>query len=284
MRKNRIKNYVKNNSLFVCLLLGMFISLLYLVFIVDKEPAKEPPKVAHKIKNACALEKTVFEDLSVMAEKNYDVLNIMNQCKNYSPDILKLLSKNIETLDFVQDFPKMKDSKVLPKSVGTLKKGEIPLLIQWDKRWGYLPYGDRNIALNGCAPTALSMIISGLKQDSSITPKVIADFAYKKGYYVKGHGTDWGVMTAVAKEYGIKEHDRDASKESLLKELKLGRPLICSVKPGDFTTSGHYIVITGYKEGKFVVNDPNSLKNSEKLWTHKVLYPQISNVWSFSLK
>lgn len=284
MKKDKIIKYVKNNSFILCLLMGMLISLLYLMFMIPSEPVKETPKVIHKIENSCSLNKTVFNNLSNMAEKNYDVLNIMNQCKSYTPDILKLLSSDIDTLDFVQDYPKMKDSKALPKNVGTLSKGEIPLLIQWDKRWGYLPYGDRNIALNGCAPTSLSMVLSGLKQDPTITPNVIADYAYKNDYYVNAHGTDWDVMMATAKAFGIVGHDRDASKESMLKELSLGRPMICSVEPGDFTTVGHYIVITGYTDGKFVINDPNSLKNSEKLWTHEVLYPQISNVWSFSLK
>lgn len=52
----------------------------------------------------------------------------------------------------------------LPKAFGDdFVTGEIPALIQWDERWGYAPYGSETIiAVSGCGPTALSMVISGL--------------------------------------------------------------------------------------------------------------------------
>ncbi|MFR3386435.1 MAG: hypothetical protein ACLTST_08525 [Lachnospiraceae bacterium] len=31
-----------------------------------------------------------------------------------------------------------------------MPKGEIPLLLQWDERWGYAPYG-KSIVVSGCA-------------------------------------------------------------------------------------------------------------------------------------
>ena len=49
--------------------------------------------------------------------------------------------------------------------------------------------------------------------------------------------------------------------------------------PGDFTSTGHFIVLTGYKDGKISVNDPNSHKNSEKLWSYEDIKDQIMNLW-----
>ena len=63
--------------------------------------------------------------------------------------------------------------------------------------------------------------------------------------------------------------------------LKEGRPIICSMRPGDFTTTGHFIVITGIKDGQFTVNDPNSTERSNMLWDYDTLKPQISNLWAF---
>ena len=57
------------------------------------------------------------------------------------------------------------------------KKEDIPLLLQWDKRWGYAPYGNNNIAISGCAPTCLSMVIVGLTKDTAATPDVVASYA-----------------------------------------------------------------------------------------------------------
>ena len=40
-------------------------------------------------------------------------------------------------------------------------------------------------------------------------------------------------------------------------ELDAGRFLICAMKKGDFTAAGHFIVVYGYDESGFLVNDPN---------------------------
>ena len=50
--------------------------------------------------------------------------------------------------------------------------------------------------------------------------------------------------------------------------------------PGDFTTTGHFIVLVGYENGKIKVNDPNSIKNSEKEWTYEQIKDQIRNLWA----
>lgn len=78
---------------------------------------------------------------------------------------------------------------------------------------------------------------------------------------------------------------RGAVSEDYLREkLAAGTPLICSMWPGDFTTSGHFILLTGLDEaGRVVLNDPNSPKNSEKAWDMAELLPQIRAVWQFWL-
>ena len=50
--------------------------------------------------------------------------------------------------------------------------------------------------------------------------------------------------------------------------------------PGDFTSSGHYIVLTGYSDGAFSVNDPYSINNSNKKWTYEQIESQIKNIWA----
>ena len=38
--------------------------------------------------------------------------------------------------------------------------------------------------------------------------------------------------------------------------------------PGDFTTSGHFIVIYGHNFLGFKVYDPNSIERSERTWSY----------------
>ena len=68
--------------------------------------------------------------------------------------------------------------------------------------------------------------------------------------------------------------------ESAMKQaLDQGSVIISSMRPGDFTTTGHFILIRGYDEKGFLVNDPNSRKNSEKQWDYETLSGQIKGLW-----
>ena len=64
--------------------------------------------------------------------------------------------------------------------------------------------------------------------------------------------------------------------------LEKGGMIILSVGKGDFTVhSGHFIVVYGYKNGKFQVNDPFSYTNSSKLWDYTTLSNQTKNAWIY---
>lgn len=52
--------------------------------------------------------------------------------------------------------------------------------------------------------------------------------------------------------------------------------------PGDFTTTGHFILIRGYGKDGFYVNDPNHKSNSEKTWSFKELQKQIKCLWALA--
>lgn len=71
-------------------------------------------------------------------------------------------------------------------------------------------------------------------------------------------------------------------KKKITNALEEGNPVILAMGPGDFTTTGHYIVLTGVKDGKFQVNDPNSRLRSQKLWSYEELEDQIRNIWAIS--
>lgn len=58
-------------------------------------------------------------------------------------------------------------------------------------------------------------------------------------------------------------------------------PIICIMGAGDFTDDGHFIVFTEMKDGKLVINDPNSRINSAKLWEFEDIKNQIHNMWAY---
>lgn len=105
-----------------------------------------------------------------------------------------MLSRNPDMLDFVEGYPEKK-GQVFADSIGDVKKGEYPLLLQWDERWGYGDYGTSCVAVSGCAPTVISMAVAGLTGEDSITPYTVASYAQENGYYVPGSGTSWSLIS-----------------------------------------------------------------------------------------
>ena len=221
------------------------------------------------------------DQLAVRVATNEKYQKILDNSQAYPKSMLEWLIKNGELIDFIADYPEKKDDPPAD-SIGEVTQGQIPLLIQWDQRWGYQPYGDGMIADSGCGPTALAMVASGLRGDASITPFRIAQYAQENGYYVNGAGSSWELMTEACYQFGVAGNVIGLGEESVKGELLAGHPIICSVRAGDFTDGGHFIVLTSVQEDKIQVYDPNSIEKSSRLWDYAVLEPQIENLWSFT--
>ena len=214
-------------------------------------------------------------------DKRYN--KVIKNSKEYQSDVLKLLYNNTETLEFVlskSDFRMLGIFVKIDKECGN---GVIPMLQQWDPKWGWYNYGDSIIALNGCGPTSLAMVLSGLTGNDGINPMEISKYSDENGYHEKA-GTNWDLMTDVTEQYGVKGHRIDIKKETFENELNNGKPIICSVSKGYFTDEGHFIVIAGLKDGKLVIHDPNSISKSKKLWKFDDIKNQIKAAWSYSLE
>lgn len=159
--------------------------------------------------------------------------------------------------------------------------GEIPLFLQWDARWGYEQYGTDIMALNACGPTCMAMIYVGLTGDTTENPLSVAELCFENGYYYAGQGTSTEMITYGAGKLGLSSRRLSATSSAVLESLDAGRPVLVNVGPGDFTTYGHYIVLTGVAEnGEITVNDPNSPARSAKTWDLDRILEQSFSVWS----
>ena len=220
--------------------------------------------------------------LQNMAKNDSRAAFLLEHEAEYPREILKLASENAETLDFAADYL---EKKAVPctDSIGEVTKGTIPFLLQWDERWGYGAYGNGVIGINGCGPTCLAMVAAGLTGDDRLTPARVAAFAEENGYYVEGVGTKWTLMSEGAPAFGIQGQEMNPGKDAVMNSLEGGNPVICSMRPGDFTTTGHFIVLAGTENGKIIVYDPNSIDRSSRLWDYETLEYQINNLWKFFL-
>lgn len=223
----------------------------------------------------------LYRALHERAETDDAYSAILDNYDAYPEELLSALCSNPEMLPFVEGYL-ASDGKVHGGLTKEELDAKIPLLIQWDERWGYAPYGESNIALSGCAPTCLSMVVVSLTKDSSATPDQIADYAMQEGYYLQGTGTTWAIMTEGAAHYGVTGQELSLDEGVIMRHLQAGEPIICSMRPGDFTTAGHFIVLSGTVDGKIIVNDPNSRARSQVLWDYDTIASQIKNLWAFT--
>ncbi len=251
----------------------------------EKSPAKEEEPEEEKLEYVPTGDQKLDDAMVALIDSDVDreaVKTIMEDVEAYPYDLILMLSRNADMTDFVLGYPKYKGT-VSAGSIDSFKKGETPLLLQYDKRWGYGMYGDEIIAQNGCGPTAIAMVYAGLTGENTLTPYEVATYSYDAGYYDFNAGTSWLLMTDGAKHFGLKGESMPMTKQAILSALNSGKLIICSMAPGDFTTVGHFIVLTGVKDGKIIVNDPNSTVRSNQLWDCDHLISQMKNLWSYEL-
>ena len=205
---------------------------------------------------------------------------------DYPEDMVNLLARNPETLDYVLNFP-LHEPEADPDIdlSGEVSRVQIPRLYQWDMRWGYKIYGSGPMGLTGCGPTCLSMVAIYLLGNTDMNPAWMADYAMNNGYYdyEDNSGTYWSLMTDGAYGLGIDVVEITTEEDRMKRNLDVGNPIIAIVGEGQFTDGGHFIVITGYTDEGFTINDPNSIANSERVWSFEELEQEVITLWVFRI-
>lgn len=198
---------------------------------------------------------------------------------DYPAALTALYSRNPDARQFVRDYPEKCDDDPEIDLSGEVTQGAAPLLMQWDERWGYRSYNENLMGLSGCGPTCLSMAAICITGDAAMDPWAMAQFAEENGYNVIGQGTAWSLFTDGAQALGLDSTPIEMDEQRVMDNLAVGNPIVCVVGPGDFTTEGHFILLAGTEDGLIRVNDPNSRKNSEQLWSFEQLQGQVQALW-----
>lgn len=262
--------------------------ILLVVLLIVSCAVKGHKKKADAVKSIEASQQKTPDSKKEQKETEEEKLSrIKKEAKKagYPEAVIALLSKNPETADFVENYG-TKKSLPAATTIGNEEEitisGGIPQLLQWDERWGYSSYGTSIVAVSGCGPTCMAMVISGLTGDNTITPAVMADYGTEHGYVDDENNTYWAFMREASVNWGISCREIGTSEEEIAAVLSNKQPIICSVGPGDFTQSGHFIVLTSYSNGMVTVCDPFSQENSDKTWVYEDIKGQIKAMWVYS--
>lgn len=214
---------------------------------------------------------------------------IIKNIDSYPDTLIDLVARNHETVDFVYSYKDREkyNNRKLSADINSsyYVDGDVPLFLQWDRRWGYRIYGKEMIGLSGCGPTSLAMVIRHFDSDSTVNPYDVAKYSQDNGYVSADNFTSWKLFETGLSKYGLESQDVIPVEAKMKKALDDNKILIVSVKPGIFTERGHIIVIKGYnKNGDFLINDPNSIVNTNKTWSFDELKSEIRKIWGVSSK
>ena len=160
----------------------------------------------------------------------------------------------------------------------TFSDGVTPVVYynQLDERYAGQPYGTDNIGGYGCGPTAMAIVVSSLTDDM-VDPIKMAHWSYENGYWCKSSGSYHALIPAAAEEWGLPVSGCTTSEpQRILDALAEGKLVVAIMSEGHFTSSGHFIVLRGVKDGQIMVADPASYKRSEQLWDLSIILNEAS--------
>lgn len=245
----------------------------------ETHSASAAPLPSHADRPASASDPTLTEaerTISAFAQEHGLSLG------DYPTSLINLLVRNPETEEFVLQYP-MEYGKEHAVDLSEFHAGgdleDMSLFIQWDKRWGYLPYGSDVVGLTGCGPVSLAMVGYYLTGDEKFAPDKVVEYALAHDYSVKGSGSAWTLISEGAVDLGLEVTEIPLDRERIISNLEAGNPIICVVGPGDFTRDGHFMVLCGCQDGKIQIRDPNSYIRSQTLWDYERLEPQFEVLW-----
>lgn len=219
-------------------------------------------------------------EIETEAEKTADEkLDEIIHSAKYPGQLKELAQKNEEAIDFIYDYPEEHTKEHEIDLTEEAQMETVPLLLQWDKRWGYEKYSGNYFAASGCGPTTLSMVVLYLTHNAEASPLAVAEYAKEAGYSVDGSGSAWALISEGCRHYGVRAKTTSIKEETMKSHLDAGNLIVVNVGPGDFTDNGHFMVITGYDDDGFIVNDPNSIIRSSQRWAFDTLASQIRSAW-----
>ena len=134
--------------------------------------------------------------------------------------------------------------------------------MQTDSRWknqNYSAPGEKKtIGSSGCGVACSAMVIATLK-DKNITPVDTANWSMTHGYKALNQGTYYTYFVPQFKEYGIECKRLNTSNlygkssstahTEALNALKNSDWVIACMGKGNWTSSGHFVLVYGYENG-----------------------------------
>lgn len=164
--------------------------------------------------------------------------------------------------------------------------------LQTDPRWGSLDYsapGEKTtIRASGCGPTAMAMVLATWA-DPSVTPATECAWALRHGYKAPHSGTYYGYFVPAGARYDLKVYrlnlsniygnDRSAYHALAKDALDRGDLVIACMGKGNWTSSGHYVLVWKIDGNTIYINDPASTLSRRTRGSYALFKQQVKYYW-----
>lgn len=178
--------------------------------------------------------------------------NILDNIERYPQEYIDFLNKDPRRLNFVSAYvnqePYIGGTDALTESLE-----EIPALVQYDLRWGYIPYAASNIGLSGSYPAAISAAASYLTKNPGLTPIAAAQALNDAGAVLDDGSAVTANLPAALPSLGIEASALPLDGQTLLELTEQRQVILGIAAPGTVSDEEQAFVIS-YSD------QPDSLK------------------------
>ncbi len=271
----------KVGSKFFCLILLIILVSLFVIFELNGNLSELPGYFEnrfHPSYDRLPLTYSPFDKPSVLAESLFK----QHQAEYSESEKIQIKREPASVEFFVRLHEGMTETEQVSERADKLVGDFLPHYVQWDQRWAFHSYIGGPLALTGCGPCCLSMVYAGLTGNTDLPPDLMADFAMQKGYFVEDVGTAWSLFDEGAAQLGLNAESLALEQTAFNQALDAGKLIILSLTSGDFTTTGHFIVVWSHTGDEYHVLDPFNVQLSQKSWKYSVLISQTATAWAFS--
>lgn len=223
-----------------------------------------------------------WRSLAVRAETDERARFAIDNAELY-PDYWFNMLYNDDTFELAYNYPFKKDSyQNMSFTDEELDGGAIYMN---DERWIYENYAIKSY---GCAAVAVTMANLAVNHNSEVDPVKVINYADEMGWYNLG-GISQEAVKDILNYFGLsaEEHFFDKNNGEKVTEAELkaavdtdGTAVIAAVR-GD-TFGKHALIIRGYDENGFYINDPASSEKTAKAWDFSVFENELVYYWVIS--
>ena len=194
-----------------------------------------------------------------------------------------LYSSSEDTFDFAYRYPFCKDNyKTMSFTEEELNSDEVPALYMDDARWAYEDYG---ILTQGCVALTITMANLYVNHNDAVDPVKVIDYANEMGYSGLG-GIDQANVTEIMEHFGItseehifdKENGEKVTEDELKAAVDMENTVVMAAVRGE-TFGNHALIIKGYDENGFYINDPADSERTAAQWDFEVFENELVRYW-----